>query len=74
MIMNQSQQQYLAIPTNSLWQQFGRFLQGIGGRIIRFSQLAEQRQQLLNMDSHQLQDIGINRADLKEMTEWRHFR
>ena len=74
MIMNQSQQQYWAVPTNSLWQKIGCVLQAIGGRIIRFSQLAEQRRQLLNMDSHQLKDIGINRADLKEMTEWRHFR
>ena len=74
MIMNQSQQQYWEAPANSLWQQFGRLLQEMGKQIVRYSQLAEQRRQLLNMDSHLLKDIGVNRAEIRKMTEWSYLR
>lgn len=47
-------------PAANSW---GRgLLQGIGKRIENYVQLSQQRRALLEMDAHQLNDIGINRV------------
>ena len=52
-------------PAANSW---GRcFLQGIGRRIENYVQLSQQRRALLEMDAHQLNDIGINRLEAVQM-------
>ncbi len=67
MIIDQCQQQCLEPPVNGFWQGFGRFLQHLGKRIERSSQLARQRQQLLDMDDRLLKDVGLSRADAERI-------
>jgi uncharacterized protein YjiS (DUF1127 family) len=67
MFIEQYQQQHWGSSTHGFWQLFGRALQNLGRRIERFSQMADQRRQLLEMDDHLLRDIGINRAEAIRM-------
>ena len=69
MFIEQYQQRHWGSSTHGFWQIFGRTLQNLGQRIERFSQLAEQRRQLLEMDDHLLRDIGINRAEAIQMAK-----
>jgi len=74
MLIEQYQQQHWGHSAHGFWQIFGRALQNLGHRIERFSLLADQRQQLLEMDDHMLKDIGLSRADAEQMVGWRWFR
>lgn len=67
MYIEQYQRQHWGSSTHGFWQIFGRALQNLGRRIERFSELADQRRQLLEMDDHLLRDIGINRAEARRM-------
>ena len=67
MFIEQYQQQPWGYSSHGFWQNFGRVLQNVGKRIERFSQLADQRRQLLELDDHLLKDIGINRAEAIRM-------
>ena len=60
-------------PAHGFWQSLGRFLQRFGKRLERWDQLAQQRQQLLAMDDHQLKDIGLSRADVEKIAGRRRF-
>lgn len=62
-LMRQSHHQHWGHSSYSFLRHFGNFLLSIGKRMERYSQLTKQRQQLLEMDAHQLKDIGISRAD-----------
>ena len=62
-LMGQSHHQHWGHSSYNFLQLFGNFLLSIGKRMKRYSQLTEQRQQLLEMDAHQLKDIGISRAE-----------
>jgi uncharacterized protein YjiS (DUF1127 family) len=47
---------------------FGKsFLQSLGRRGVRYFQLAQQRRALLELDAHQLNDIGINRVEAVQL-------
>lgn len=61
--MRQTHHQHWGHSSYNFLQHFGIFLLGIGKRIKHYSQLTEQRQALLEMDAHQLRDIGISRAE-----------
>ncbi len=52
-------------PTSNNWGK--KFLQGLGQRIERYIQLSQQRRALLEMDAHQLNDIGINRVEAVQL-------
>ena len=69
MFMERYQQQHWGSSTHGFWQILGRTLRNLGQRIERFSQLAEQRRLLLEMDDHLLRDIGINRAEAIQMAK-----
>ena len=62
-LMGQSHHQHWRHSSHNFLQHFGTFLLSIGKRMKRYSQLTEQRRQLLEMDAHQLKDIGISRAE-----------
>ena len=62
-VIRQSHHQHWGHSSYNFLQRFGNFLLSIGKRMKRYSQLTEQRQQLLEMDAHQLKDIGITRAE-----------
>jgi len=53
------------IPISNNW--WKNFLQDLGKRIERYDQLSQQRRALLEMDAHQLNDIGINRFEAIQM-------
>lgn len=73
MLLNQCEEQCLERPIYGFWQGFGRLLQRLGKRIERYSQLAVQRQQLLEMDDRLLKDIGLSRADAERIAGRRWF-
>ena len=62
-LMRQSHHQHWEHSSYNSLQRFGNFLLSISKRMKRYSQLTEQRRQLLEMDDHQLKDIGISRAE-----------
>lgn len=62
-LMRQSHPQHWGHSSYNFLQHLGNFLLSIGKRMKRYSQLAEQRRQLLEMDDHQLKDIGISRTE-----------
>ncbi|MDA3902916.1 MAG: DUF1127 domain-containing protein [Desulfuromusa sp.] len=71
MLIEQYHPQHWGHSTHGFWQNFGRTLQNLGRRMERLSQLAEQRQQLLEMDDHMLKDIGISRAEARQIAKGR---
>jgi uncharacterized protein YjiS (DUF1127 family) len=71
MLIEQYHPQYLGHSTHGFWQIFGRALQNLGRWMERLSQLADQRQQLLEMDDHMLKDIGISRAEARQIAKGR---
>lgn len=62
-LMRLSHYQHWGHSSYNFLQRFRNFLLSIGKRMKRYSQLTEQRRQLLEMDAHQLKDIGISRAE-----------
>lgn len=48
-------------------------LRSIGKKIERYIQLSQQRRALLEMDAHQLNDIGINRVEAVELARSSRF-
>ncbi len=73
MLIEQYQQQHWEHSAHGFWQNFGQLLQNLGRKIERFSQLADQRQELLEMDDHILKDIGLSRVDARQLTMRRWF-
>lgn len=73
MLLEHCQPQSLERPTYGFWQHVGRLLQHLGQRIERYSQLAHQRQQLLEMDDRLLKDIGLSRADVDRIAGRRRY-
>jgi len=71
--LEQCQEQCLCRPAHGFWQLFGRFLHRLGKQIEHNSQLARQRQHLLEMDEHMLKDIGLSRADACRLAGRRWF-
>ena len=53
------------IPTSNNWGK--NFLQAINELIERYVQSSQQRRALLEMDTHQLNDIGISRFEAIQM-------
>ena len=72
-LIGKSQHQHWGHSSYNFVQHFGRLLQRFGKQLERYFQLAQQRRQLLEMDDHMLKDIGINRVDLRRLTELRRF-
>ena len=72
-LIGQSHHQHWGYSSYNFVQRFGRLLQSFGTQLERYTQLAEQRQQLLEMDDHMLNDIGIKRGDLRRLTGFRWF-
>mgnify|MGYP001232486842 CR=1 FL=1 len=52
-----------------LGQFFNHSLQQVGQWLEQREQLVRQKQQLLNMDDHMLQDIGLSRADAEQLAK-----
>ena len=67
MIAESCEQTYIEQPITGFWQHLGRFLQRIGKTITRWDQLAQQRQQLREMDDRLLKDIGLSSADVERI-------
>jgi len=74
MLIDQYQQQHWGNSTHGFWQRIGQLLQSLGRKIERLSQLADQRQQLLDMDDLILKDIGLTRAEARRMAGWQWFQ
>lgn len=68
-LMRQSHHQHWIHSSYNFLQHLGNFLLSIGKRMKRYSQLTEQRRQLLEMDAHQLKDIGISRTEAIRMAK-----
>lgn len=73
MVLDQCQQQCMERPIYGFWQGVGRLLQRLGRQIERYSQLAQQRRQLLDMDDRLLKDIGLSRAEAERIAGHRRF-
>lgn len=73
MLLNHCEEQCMERPVYGFWQSIGRLLQRLGKRIERYSQLALQRRQLLEMDDRMLKDIGLSRADAERIAGRRGF-
>ena len=70
MLMEQyQQQQHWGQYTPKFWQTFKQALQSLWQRKNHLSQLAAQRQALLEMDEHILKDIGISRSEAVRMAK-----
>lgn len=67
MIAERCEQTYIEQPIAGFWQHLGNLLQRIGKTITRWDQLAQQRQQLREMDDRLLKDIGLSHADVERI-------
>lgn len=73
MIAESCEQTYIEQPIAGFWQHLGKFLQRIGKTITRWDQLAQQRQQLREMDDRLLKDIGLSSADVERIASKRFW-
>lgn len=68
MIAGRCEHNFIEQPITGFWQNVGNVLQRLGAIITRWSQLAEQRRQLREMDDRMLKDIGLSHADVERIT------
>lgn len=67
MILERCETPCVEQPLNGFWQHLGDLLRRTGNTITRWSQLAEQRRQLREMDDRLLKDIGLSSADVERI-------
>ncbi len=67
MIADRCEHNFIEPPISGFWQNLGNLLQRSGAVITRWSQLAEQRRQLREMDERMLKDIGLSYADVERI-------